>query len=175
MYGQYGPAKADIGQAGTALGNVTNWAQGLLAGGPQAAQVLAPQISQIQQQAGQQRATGAQFGTRSGGTAAANQAIGTQTSNAIDTLLGQVTAAAPSIEAQAAANLGNLGLGIQGVATRAGLGAAQLSSQDYAREKAAQEANIGAALALATMGIGGAMGGADLGDIGSTMDLGISV
>jgi hypothetical protein len=54
--------------------------------------------------------------------------------------------------------LGNLGLGSQQVSTQAAQAAAGISSQDYAREKAAQQANIGAAIALATLGAGGAMG-----------------
>jgi hypothetical protein len=156
MFGQYGPAQKDITSASGGLQNVSNFAQQLLQGNPGA--VLSPQINQIQQQAQQQRQTNAQFGTRSGGTAAANQMIDQQTNQQIDNLIGALTGT--GLQAELASNqaLGNLGLGSQQIATTAGTNLANLSSQDYWRAKAAQEANIGAVVDLATLGAGGLAG-----------------
>jgi hypothetical protein len=155
-WGQYGPGTKDVGSASTGLQNVSNFAQQLLSGG--GTQLLAPQIGQIQGQAAQERATGAQFGTRSGGTAAANQAIDAQTNAQIDNLMAALTGT--GLQAELAANqaLGSLGLGAIQQGTQAATAAAGLSQRDYQIAKAQQQANIGAAIDLATLGAGGAMG-----------------
>jgi hypothetical protein len=162
-FGQYGPAKGDITGAGTGLGTAQNFFQSLLQGG--GTQVLAPQISQIQQQAGQQRATTAQFQGRSGGTAAYNQMIDVNTQGQIDNLIASLTGTGAAGLVSASQALGNLGLGtLQTGVTAAGeLG--QLSGASYEAAKARQQANIGAAISLATLGVGGAMG---LGPSGTT-------
>jgi hypothetical protein len=162
MFGQYGPAQGDITGAGTGLQNVSNFAQQLLQGGD--TQLVAPQVSQIQQQAGQQRATSAQFGTRSGGTAAANQMIDTNTNQQINNLMAALTGT--GLQAELAANqaLGNLGLGSQAIATTAATNVANISSRDYWNAKGQQNANLGA---LINLGIQGAAAGTSgqLGDI----------
>jgi hypothetical protein len=163
FFGQYGPAKGDITGAGTGLQTAQNFYQQLLSGQP--GSVLAPQISQIQQQAGQQRATAAQFGTRSGGTAGQLQAIDTQTSSQIDNLIGALTQTGAAGEVSASQALGNLGLGTMQTGVTAAGELGQLAGASYEAAKQRQQANLGAAISLATLGAGGAMG---LGPSGAT-------
>jgi hypothetical protein len=106
-------------QIGTGEGLVTpaaTYYQDILSGDPtKIAQSLAPEISAGQDQVEQQALTGAQFGTRSGGTAAANAAAQGQERGNIINLAGglQQGAAAgaaglgESQESQGAGNIGN--------------------------------------------------------------------
>jgi hypothetical protein len=113
--------------------------------------MLAPQISTIQQQAGQQRATGAQFGTRSGGTAAANQAIGTNVNTEIDNLIGQLTGTGLSADITASQALGQLGTTVTGQGVQAASNLANVTAQEYANIKAQQNQNISGALQMAAL------------------------
>jgi hypothetical protein len=69
--------------------------------------VLGPEISGIQQRGQQQKQTAAQFGTRSGGTAAVQASADDTTRAGIDSLVANLTGAA-------ATNLGNLGTTLTG-------------------------------------------------------------
>jgi hypothetical protein len=147
-FGQYSGQPMVSGAAG-GLGTAQTFAQSLMSGQPGA--MLAPQISTIQQQAGQQRATGAQFGTRSGGTAAANQAIGTNVNTEIDNLIGQLTGTGLSADITASQALGQLGTTVTGQGVQAASNLANVTAQEYANIKAQQNQNISGALQMAAL------------------------
>lgn len=113
----------DIGQSGQAAGFGTSVGEGdigaassfynTLLGGNQAqeAQLLAPQIQNIQQQGQQQIDKAAQFGNRSGGTnAAAQNNIDTQRADVSNMISGLTGSAASGL---AGLGTSTLGLGLQ--------------------------------------------------------------
>lgn len=170
-YGQYGPGRGFIQGAGTGLGTAQDFATQLLQG--QGAAMVAPQVNQIQQQAGQQRAQNAQFGSRSGGTAGFNQMIDVNTQNQIDTLIGGLVGTGLSAEMSASNALGNLGLGVTGQGIQAGSVLGELTNQAYLTTKAQQNQNLGGFLGTATsLGLAGASaaaGGGSFADILAAM------
>jgi len=115
-----GPSGAEKTDAGI-LGNVANFGIGqgegdilkaqnfwssILSGDPsKISQVLGPEESAINKQGQQQKKTLAEFGTRSGGTAAVGQTIGDTTRGSIQSMIAQLTSGA-------AGSLGNLGSGL---------------------------------------------------------------
>jgi hypothetical protein len=129
----------DVGNAGNIMGFGTATGEGdisaasgfdqsLLSGNQaQEAQLLAPQISNIQKQGQQQIQTAGEFGNRSGGTnASAQNNIDTQRSN-VNNLVSQLTSGAAS-------NLGSLGTstlgqGIQANTLQAGESQMQLENE----------------------------------------------
>ncbi len=74
------------------------------------AQVLAPEISAAKTSAAQDRKTGAEFGTRSGGTTAANNAATDKVHSDITDLLGKLTGGAASSLGSMGGSLLNTGI-----------------------------------------------------------------
>jgi hypothetical protein len=104
QFGQIGGFATGLGEKN--LSQASNFWSSILSGDPtQTAKSLAPQISTIEQQAQQQRNTGAQFGNRSGGTNASNQMIGDQATGSINNMIS-------SLLGSSASNLGNSGAGL---------------------------------------------------------------
>ena len=126
----YGPSKAEEGSANnlssssafaTGLGESdltasSNFMQSILSGDPtKVATALAPQINQQQQRTQQAKDTTAQFGPRSGGTAATVANMGAADRASTTDLVGSLTG-------KAAGDLGSMGsnllnMGMQGDAT----------------------------------------------------------
>lgn len=104
MYGLTG----EIGRFGTSQGEndilqSQNFWSAIMSGDPQKiATVLGPQMSTINRQAQQQKKTAAEFGTRSGGTTAAMNALDTSTLSSIRGMIANLTGSAAS-------NLGSMG------------------------------------------------------------------
>lgn len=138
---QYGVNKGegDINQA-------SSFWSGILSGDPaKIGQVLGPQIQAIQGQGQQQKQTNAQFGNRSGGTNATNQAI-------TDTTKSNVNNMVSSLTGSAASNLGSLGTNLLSQGTSAlgdQVSASQMQMQNW------QNSIFGSGL---SMGIGGLEG-----------------
>ncbi len=121
----------DINQAGAISdfstgvgeGNVTaasKFYQDILSGNPtQEAEALAPEISSAQTRAAQQKKTSSEFGTRSGGTVAANEAADAGVNADILNLEG-------GLKSSAAGGAASLGTSEQGI----GLNANQLEEQE---------------------------------------------
>jgi hypothetical protein len=104
----------DISSFGTSsgtsdIGLSDNFWKGILQGGPEAEKVLAPQIGAIKEGAQQNKKTAAEFGTRSGGTAAANQMTDDNTRKSIDTMISTLTGQAASELGSHGTSLLNLG------------------------------------------------------------------
>ena len=109
---------------------------------------LAPEISASQKQAGQQAKTNAEFGTRSGGTAGANQALGAESRANIINLMGKEQSGAASNLASSGSNL--LGMGMQGA--EAGFGEAKTMQEQ-------NESKLNDIIGSATSVAGGVAGG----------------
>lgn len=107
---QYGNT-AGIGSFATSTGEgdisaASDFWKGILSGDQnQLSRILGPQYSNISQRAGQEEKTLSEFGTRSGGTAAAQQQIGDEERRAGAQMEGSVLSGA-------AENLGNMGSGL---------------------------------------------------------------
>lgn len=127
MYG----ATANIGRFGTSageadIGKSQNFWSAILSGDPtKIATVLGPEMTAVNKQAQERKATTAQFGTRSGGTTGAMQTIDDSTLSSIRSMISQLTGGA-------ATNLGSMGssllnTGLQG--TTAAMGEANIMQQ----------------------------------------------
>jgi len=92
------------------------------------AQLISPEANTMKQQAGQRKATTAQFGTRSGGTAAAGQAIDTSTLGSINSMISSLMGTSASNLASTGSSA--LGMGMQG--TQAAFGEAKTMQEQSA-------------------------------------------
>ena len=143
---------------GVGEGDVTaasKWYRDILNGGTAEAEALAPEISSAQARAQQGKKTRSEFGTRSGGTAAANAAADAGVSTDILNLEG-------SLKQGAASGAASLGTSEQSI----GLNANQQQAQEAIQRQQLQENSIlGKAI---TGGIGAAesFGLGELGNIG---------
>lgn len=154
MYGQ----TAGIGRFGTSAGESDilksqNFWSAIMSGDPtKIATVLGPQMSAVNKQAQQRKATTAQFGTRSGGTTGEMQTIDDATLSSIRNMISSLTGGA-------ATNLGQLGTsllntGLQG--TTSAFGEANVMQQQNAAKWQDIFNSIGT---IAGIGIGGLTGG----------------
>ena len=110
-----------VGEADVTAAN--KFDQALLSGDPTVtAEALAPEISGAQTRAQQQKLQGANFGTRSGGTAAANEAADADLNTSIFGMEG-------GLKSQAASTLGSLGISEQNLGISANAQQAQQSQQ----------------------------------------------
>jgi hypothetical protein len=88
------------------ISSASNFWKSILSGDPgQISKVLGPAMSTINKQGQQAKKTQAQFGTRSGGTAAANQMIDDTTRSSVDSMISSLTSGSAS-------NLGTMGQGL---------------------------------------------------------------
>lgn len=165
---QYGDLTSASGFA-TGLGESdltasSNFMQAILSGDPtKISQVLAPQISAEKTSAQQQNKTAAEFGTRSGGTAASTAATNDKVHSDITNLVASLTGGAASSLASTGSSL--LSTGISGDATGFGE-ATQLQKQRAS--KIGDIFSSGAGLASGILS-GLPMGPGSFGDIGSNI------
>jgi hypothetical protein len=111
------------GQGQTDTTAASKYYQDILSGNPtQMAESLAPQISTLQQQTQNQRNQTANFGNRSGGTAAAN-------ASADAANRGDIISAEGGLQSGAAGSLGSLGTTEQGIGLNATEAQDQASQQ----------------------------------------------
>jgi hypothetical protein len=118
-----------VGEGDVAAGDTFN--RNILEGGEAEAESLAPEISSAQTRAAQQKKTSSEFGTRSGGTAAANEAADAGVSADILNLEG-------GLKQGAAANLESTGTTEQGI----GLSANQQQAVEAQQRQENQENSI---------------------------------
>jgi hypothetical protein len=140
---------------GAGTGNVnsgTNYFQSLLSNKPGAvAQAVAPQVSAITGQAQQQRQQASEFGNRSGGTNAGQQAVTSQTSGEIGNLINSLIPGAASNLEQTGLSQEQLGLTSL---SQAGTNAGTLGSLiGGARELDVSQANMEGAGIASLLGI----------------------
>lgn len=127
MYG----ATANIGRFGTSVGEADisksqNFWSAILSGdATKIATVLGPEMSAMNKQAQERKATTAQFGTRSGGTTGAMQTLDDSTLAGIRTMISQLTGGAATQLGAMGTSLLNTGL--QG--TTAAMGEANILQQ----------------------------------------------
>lgn len=101
QFGQEAGFATGVGQ--TDVTAASKWYNDILSGDPtKQAQAIAPETAAAQTQGNQDKKTGAEFGNRGGGTAAASENIDTGTRGDLIKLLGSLTSGAAS----GAANLG---------------------------------------------------------------------
>jgi hypothetical protein len=127
LIGQYGQAGAsELGQGQKNQNQAGNFFSSILSGdSSKVSQALSPQISAAKTSAQQQNATNAQFGTRSGGTAASTAATSDKVHSDITNLIGSLTNSSAS-------NLASLG------STQVGQGSGLLSQEQGAVEQRMQ-------------------------------------
>lgn len=112
MYGQV----ANIGRFGTSageadIGKSQDFWSAILSGDPtRIATVLGPEMSAINRQGQERKATTAQFGTRSGGTTGAMQTLDDSTIASIRSMIAQLTGGAATQLGQMGTSLLNTGL-----------------------------------------------------------------
>jgi len=108
QFGQIGGFATNLGESN--LSQASNFWSSLLSGDQsKQAKVLAPEISTIQQQGQQQRATTAQFGNRGGGTNASMQMAGDTSRAGINDMIAKLLGSSASNLASSGGNL--LGIG----------------------------------------------------------------
>jgi hypothetical protein len=154
--GQLSGFSQGIGQGDTTA--ASNYYRNILSGDPALeAKSLAPQISAQQGQEQQARNSLAQFGNRSGGTGAAQQAIGAQgRGNIINALGGLQQGAAGGL-----ANIGQSNLGLAASDTQAQAGESQQRLQNYMNSILGKgiSSGVGALESYGLGGLGGVPGG----------------
>lgn len=152
QFGQIGSFATNLGES--SMGKAKDYWSSLLSGdASKSAKALAPQISASKVAGQQQNKTGAEQGTRSGGTAASTAATN-------DTTRGNITKMLGSLTSSAASSLGSLGSS----ALNTGLSA--LSSQERASQEQTQnwsnsilgKAVTGGVSAATSYGLGAAGG-----------------
>ena len=153
-FGAIGSFATNLGESN--LNKSSNFWSSILGGNQaQISQTLAPEVNAMQQQGQQQKQQLGQFGTRSGGTAAAAAGIDTSTrgniSNMVSSLLGS-----------AASNLGSLGtsslgMGMQALGQQATLSQEQMQNWSNSILGRSITGGIGAAESFGLGAAGGAL------------------